>query len=153
MKIFSNGSKITPPELIDSITETSLSEIAGANGNVLHGLKNTSIGYCGFGELYFSWILRNRVKGWKKHKRMTMNLVVPVGIVRFVFFSPSREVYREYIIGEKNYKRLTVPPGIWFAFQGVEHDRSLVINISDIVHDPEESDRMDLDKFSFDWNL
>ena len=44
---------------------------------------------------------------------MTLNLVVPIGMVRFVFLdSQSSKVSRVEDIGEKNYARPTVPPGL-----------------------------------------
>ena len=37
-------------------------------------------------EIYFSWINKKAIKGWKLHKKMSMNLVVPIGKVKFVFY-------------------------------------------------------------------
>ena len=60
--------------------------------------------------MYFSWINKNSIKAWKKHTKMTLNLVVPLGKVKFVFHNPKQpDVFREETIGEDNYKRLTVP--------------------------------------------
>ena len=38
---------------------------------------------------------------------MTLNLVVPKGKVRFVFFSGQKNNFRSVILGEKKYARLT----------------------------------------------
>ena len=54
-------------------------------GNVLKIMDNKSIGYSRFGEAYFSFINYNKIKGWKRHSKMRMNLVVPFGKVQFVF--------------------------------------------------------------------
>ena len=43
----------------------------------MHGIKKNDTGYVGFGEVYFSYINPKAVKAWKKHNRMTLNLVVP----------------------------------------------------------------------------
>ena len=64
------------------------------------------------------------VKAWKQHRRMTLNLVVPVGNVRFVFLADEGKAQREETIGVSNYVRLTVPPGVWFGFQGGWRNRS-----------------------------
>ena len=50
---------------------------------------------------------------------MTMNLIVPHGKVRFVFsdFTECESI----ISSQESYIRLTVPPGIWVAFQGLFH--------------------------------
>ena len=92
------------------------------------------------------------VKAWKKHKIMTLNLLVPIGKVKFVFYDKTfPDQYREEIIGEDNYCRLTVPPDIWFGFQISDYP-SLVANISDIEHDDKENIKVDIDTFAFKWS-
>jgi len=70
---------------LEHIKLSPLSRINTEGGDVLHGMKWIDAGYAGFGEAYFSWVVKGAVKAWKRHTRMTMNLVVPVGSVRFVF--------------------------------------------------------------------
>ena len=138
---------------LDHIHVSPLARIAVEGGDVMHAMKSNDIGYRGFGEAYFSWIGQGAVKAWKKHLRMTLNLVVPVGSVRFVFFcSSSIPDYREEVIGSSRYARITVPPGIWFAFQGLAAPNSLVLNLADIPHDPQESLRKELVEIFFDWS-
>ena len=55
-------------------------------------------------------------------------------------------------IGVENYARLTIPPGIWFGFQGNAIGRSLIMNVADIVHDPEEVLNKPVSSFLYDWN-
>ena len=64
----------------------------------------------GYGEAYFSWVKMGVIKAWKQHLRMTMNLVVPVGMVRFVFCDLENNAFREEEIGVNSYSRITVPP-------------------------------------------
>ena len=120
-------------------------------GNLMHFIKKNDESYNGFGEIYFSNIIKGTIKGWKKHKKMTMNLCVPRGIVKFVFFTENKKFIEEIIIGESNYIRITVPPGIWFAFQGMSNNISLVCNFSNIIHDPEEVDNLDLNEINYSW--
>ena len=63
----------------------------------------------------------------------------------------SQVDFTEELIGESHYYRLTVPPGIWFGFQGFTSAPSLLLNISDIIHDPEEVDSQKLDVFPYQW--
>ena len=72
---------------LDDIIVTSLQRIPTFGGNVLHALKKSDAGFNEFGEVYFSWIENKCIKAWKCHQRMTLNLVVPVGKVNFVFHS------------------------------------------------------------------
>lgn len=127
-------------------------------GAVLHAIKDIDSGYVGFQEAYFSEIYPGQIKGWKRHKLMTLNLVVPVGSVRFVLFddrSPSKTSVKrsEFLLSRQQYFRLTVPPMIWVAFQGLDKAPSLVLNVANLRHDPEEIDRLDLDQIVFDWHF
>jgi dTDP-4-dehydrorhamnose 3,5-epimerase len=139
----------------DDIVLTPLPQILAEGGSVFHGMKSSDLGYSGYGEAYFSWIALGAVKAWKRHNKMVMNLIVPVGTVRFVFFSDedlSSNVFKVIEIGTKNYARITVPPGLWFGFQGIFGRESLILNISNIVHDPMEVERKNLGEVPFDWD-
>jgi dTDP-4-dehydrorhamnose 3,5-epimerase len=123
-----------------------------SGGDILHAMKKSDSGYMGFGEAYFSLVEFGTVKAWKRHLQMTLNLVVPVGRVRFVFIDSKGQVQEE-IAGEDHYVRLTVPPGIWFGFQGISEGASLLLNIANIEHSPEEIERKELNEFEYDWRI
>jgi dTDP-4-dehydrorhamnose 3,5-epimerase len=53
-------------------------------------------------------------------------------------------------IGEKNYNRLTIPPMIWFAFQGISSN-NLLLNIANIEHLKSEAENKSLEQIRFDW--
>ena len=100
--------------MIDGVITTQLKIVNVAGGNVLHAMKESDQGYKGFGEVYFSMVENSAIKGWKCHKEMTLNLIVPIGIVRIVMFddrnySSTNGMYQEIVLSRKNYKRLTVP--------------------------------------------
>ena len=80
-----------------------------------------------------------------------MNLVVPIGSVRFVFYDLEKNIYREEMIGEQQYQRLTVPPKIWYGFQGRGLNSSLILNIANLPHSPQEVESKELDMIKFDW--
>lgn len=138
----------------EGILLTPLPIIETMGGDVMHAMKKSDVGYVGFGEAYFSWVSEGVVKAWKKHNRMTMNLVVPVGQVRFVFRVPNSLGVEEFYIeeiGVERFVRLTVPPGIWFGFKGLGKSQSLVLNIANIPHDPCEVERQDQLSFNYIW--
>ncbi len=138
------------------ILVTPLRRIETAGGDVLHAMKQSDAGYAGYGEAYFSWVSAGAIKAWKRHTQMVMNVVVPVGQVRFVFRSVNAvtgvEEFRVDEIGVNSYARITVPPGIWFGFQGLYAPQSLVLNIANISHDPNEVERLALTDINYDWN-
>ncbi len=145
--------------IIKGVKVTPLKIIPVDAGDVFHGLRKDSNDFLGFGEAYFSTIHYKRIKPWKRHRLMTLNLIVVSGMVRFVVHDDriDSETYgstSEYTIGLPNsYARLTIEPGIWMAFQGMGKDRNLLLNIADIIHDPEEVDRADLNKFAYNWGI
>jgi dTDP-4-dehydrorhamnose 3,5-epimerase len=135
---FVNGFAVTPER-----------RIPHARGDILHAMKRSSPGFRDFGEAYFSTIRPHDIKGWKRHRRMTLNLIVPVGRVRFVLHD-GRE-FEVVELGEAEHARLTVEPGLWMAFQGLGEAPSLVLNIADIEHDPAEVESAPIQQFPFNW--
>ena len=124
-------------------------------GNVMHAMKLTSKGYEGFGEAYFSQIEKDAVIAWKRHKEMTLNLIVPVGEIRFILFddrAAESTQFQEVIISKKNYCRLTIPPMIWMGFQGFSEGRSILLNIANIEHNADETDKKNIKEIKFNWN-
>jgi dTDP-4-dehydrorhamnose 3,5-epimerase len=137
---------------LERIQVTPLKRIPVSGGDVMHAMKAVDPGYSGFGEAYFSWVKKGAVKGWKQHQRMILNLVVPVGEVLFVFYDERGPgAFREERIGNSKYARITVPPGIWFGFQGVADPASVVLNIASIEHDPTESLNRGIKEIPYKW--
>jgi len=138
--------------MIDGVSVTRLAQIHLDAGDVYHALKSSEGSYMGFGEAYFSFIKPGNIKAWKRHTRMTMNLVVPIGRVKFVFTSDKKKFFIKEI-GVRDYSRITVDPGIWFGFQGVSRPTNLLLNLSNITHDPNESERLGQHEIDYDWSI
>jgi len=124
--------------------------IADDRGSVMHMLRADAPHFSKFGEIYFSTVRRGAVKGWKRHRRMTLNLAVPVGRIRLVVCddrpsSVSHGRVVDLMLGPEDYKLVVVPPGLWTAFQGIADDFSLLANCASIPHDPAEADTRALD--------
>ncbi len=83
---------------------------------------------------------------------MTLNIVVPLGTVYFVFID-NHGASRHEVVGFERFVRITVPPGIWFGFKGLFPPHSLLMNIADTPHDPTEIERKGLGEIVFDWDL
>ncbi len=132
---------------IEGVELTPLKIIDVAAGNVLHALKSHESSFHGFGEAYFSTVLKDSVKGWKKHRQMILNIIVPQGMIKFVLFdgreqSTTHGMIQECVLGPSNYQRLTVPPGVWMGFKGMSDGTNMLLNIASIPHDPAESDNL-----------
>ena len=142
---------------IENVIITPLDKINNPKGAILHGLKKSDDGFSGFGEAYFSTINNGEIKGWNRHKKMTLNLIVPFGSVTFVIFdnredSSSSGNYVSVNLSSSNYKRLTIPPRLWLAFKGVNRGENLILNIADMEHDSKEIEKLDLNQFDYDWD-
>lgn len=132
---------------------TPLRRIPTPGGDVLRALKASEESYQGFGEAYFSSVETGRVKGWRRHRRMTLNLVVPVGEVRFTVRGDDGAAQAFDLSPDRaeSYGRLTVPSGLWMAFGGVGAGLNLVLNVASIEHDPEEADTRPLEAMPWSW--
>jgi len=142
---------------IEGVILTTLKKIHNPKGNIFPGMKKSDKGCVGFGEVYFTTIKYGEIKGWNRHKRMTLNLIVPVGEVTFVIYagrkrSISNDNFIEVMLSPNNYQRLTIPPGVWLGFKGKSIGTNLILNIADMVHDPEEIERLDLDNITYNWD-
>jgi dTDP-4-dehydrorhamnose 3,5-epimerase len=141
---------------IEDVVVTSLKKIENPLGDVLHGMKKSDIGFSGFQEAYFSTIHKGVIKPWKKHLEMTLNLIVPIGKIRFVLFddregSSTNGNFMDITLSIDNYHRLTVPPKIWMAFKGEGNTTNLLLNISNIEHSPQEMEKADINRFNYKW--
>lgn len=141
---------------IEGLEITSLKIITTNGGDVLHGININDGSFKGFGETYFSKIDFNFIKGWNLHKKMTLNIVVPVGEIRFVVFddrinSISKGNFFDITLSKKNFKRLTIPPRVWLSFKGIGKKENILLNIADIVHDPDEIEKKKINQIDFKW--
>ena len=144
--------------MIDSIEQSELKVINSEQGSVLHFIKKTDEGFSEFAEVYFSIVNKEAIKAWKLHKRMTLNLVVPVGRVMFHFIDarPNSTNYnniKTIVLSQNPYTRLTVPPMFWFGFKGLADGLNLISNQADLEHDPSEMERKPIDAFDVNWEL
>lgn len=133
---------------LSPIKLTPLRRIEHPKGDIFHGIKASEASYAGFGEAYFTTIIASEVKGWKMHTAMTMNLIVPLGMVRFHIRDNATGCTVSYDIGATNYQRLTVPAGFWVAFQGLTNETNLILNVASLEHNPEEAVNVPLTTYS-----
>lgn len=146
--------------IIEGVILTPLKKISHPKGDIFHGMKKSDKGFSGFGEAYFSTIKNGEIKGWNRHKKMTLNLIVPVGKVIFIIYddrekSSSKGNFFEIEISLDNYQRITVPPCLWLAFMGKSNGTNLILNIADMEHHPDEIEKLDpfASRIPYNWGL
>ena len=141
--------------MINDVLLTPLDIIETPGGDVMHAMRKIDSGFNGFGEAYFSEVSFNSIKAWKRHKEMTLNLVVPIGKIKFVLFDDregSNNQFQEVTISRDYYCRLTVPPMVWLGFKGLSKTGSMLLNIANIGHDQLEVDKKNINEIKFNWN-
>ena len=72
---------------MDGVILTPLKKISNIKGDIQRIMKASDPGYVGFGEAYMSSINKGAIKGWKKHNKMTLNLIVIIGEIKFVVYN------------------------------------------------------------------
>jgi dTDP-4-dehydrorhamnose 3,5-epimerase len=145
---------------IDGMFVTPLRRIPDERGSVLHMLRDDGEHFERFGEIYFSTVYPGAIKAWHRHREMTLNYAVPVGMVKLVCFddredSPTRGVLVELHVGELDYSLVTIPPLVWNGFKGEGTQTALVANCATVHHSPDEIERLDpfSDHIPYDWAL
>lgn len=134
-------------EPIDGVKVIPLRRIPDERGTVMHMLRSDDPHFQGFGEIYFSTVYRDAIKGWHRHAEMALHYACIVGRVKCVVHddrpdSPTRGHTMEVFLGPDSYNLLVVPPRTWNGFKGLV-DLSMVANACTHPHDPARSERLD----------
>ena len=134
---------------LDKIRKNQIKKISNSEGDIIKILSQQDQNYKGFGELYTSSINNKTIKAWKCHQKMTLNLRVILGEVKFVF-SDGKTNFKEFILSSKDLFLITVPPKIWYGFEGLD-EFSLILNLTDLVFDENEILRKKIKDIKYDW--
>lgn len=145
---------------IEGIRIVKLDQIDDSKGSVLHMIKSSSPEFKNFGECYISEINYRSIKGWKLHSLQTQNISVPSGKIKLVLYDSREESSSfnqliEVNLGRPdNYFRITIPPGIIYGFKCLSSPNALLVNCTDIEHDPDESITLPINdnKVPFLWD-
>ena len=145
--------------MIEGIKITPLKQIEDERGKVMHMLRNDSKSFTKFGEIYFSTVHPNKVKGWHLHSKMTLNYAAVFGEIKLVLYdvrpnSKTKGQLQEFFLSQKNYKLISVPPLIWSGFMGIGNKTAIVANCADLPYDETEMKRKSsIDReIPYNWN-
>lgn len=133
---------------IEGVEIRPLQRFEDARGVLLRMLRCDDAYFDRFGEIYFSVVNPGAVKAWRRHRRITSFLAVPIGQLRLVLFDDrpdSASVGRslELQLGAENYQLVTVPPLIWTGWQALGQTPALLANCATEPYDPQEAERRD----------
>jgi dTDP-4-dehydrorhamnose 3,5-epimerase len=143
---------------IDGVKVVPLRRIPDERGTIYHMLRATDEHFVQFGEIYFASVREGIVKGWHRHREMTLNYACVHGRIKLVLYddregSATRGALMELFLGPDNYSLVVIPPGVWSGFKGMYAPYSLVANCCTHVHDPSLSERVDPfeNDIPYDW--
>ena len=134
--------------MIEGVQVVPLRRIPDERGTVMHMLRATDPHFQQFGEIYFSTIYPGVVKGWHRHREMTLNYACVFGRIKLVLYddrsgSPTNGTLREIFLGPEEYSLVVIPPGVWNGFKGMSDPLAIVANCATHPHDPGCSERLD----------
>src|SRR5580765_4846471 len=115
---------MTSGPAIDGLLRIPLQRIPDERGTIMHMLRADDPHFLQFGEIYFTTVYEGVVKGWHKHRAMTLNYACVVGRVKLVLYderhdSTTQGVLMELFLGPDDYSLVVIPPDIWTGFKGM----------------------------------
>ena len=147
------------PGDIQGVAFIPLERIPDERGTIYHMLRRTDPHFREFGEIYFTSIYRDVIKGWHRHRLMTLNYACIWGRVKLVLYddregSPTRGTLSERFLGPDDYSLAIVPPGIWTGLKGMA-EVAIVANCATHPHDPTLTERIDpfAPEIDYDWSI
>jgi dTDP-4-dehydrorhamnose 3,5-epimerase len=137
-----------------------LRRIPDERGTIFHMLRADDPHFDRFGEIYFTSVYRGVVKGWHRHREMTLNYACVFGGIKLVLFderegSSTPGALLELFLGPDDYSLVVIPPGVWAGFKGMSEPYALVANCCTHPHDPSRTTRLDPfdNHIPYDWDL
>lgn len=146
--------------MIDGVIIKSLKKIPDDRGTIMKMQESSDDEFKGFGEIYFSTIYPDVIKGWHLHEKAILNYCVLTGMVKIILYdnrenSKTKNEIMEIYIGDKNYCLVQIPAGVWNAFKCVGNKEAILADLITITHKDDKIKRMDPHNcfIKYDWNL
>ncbi len=146
--------------MINGVQIIPLRRIPDERGTIMHMMRATDPHFQQFGEIYFSTIYKDVIKGWHLHREMSLNYACIHGRIKLVIYddradSSTKGELMEIFLGPDNYSLVIIPPEVWNGFKGIVEPISIVANCCTHAHDPSRSSRLDPfdNHIPYNWNL
>lgn len=139
---------MTDASAIEGVGIVQLRRIPDERGTIYHMLRADDPHFIDFGEIYFTSVYPGVVKGWHRHREMTLNYACIFGRIKLVLYddrpgSATVGTLQELFLGPDQYVLVTIPPGIWTGFKGMTEPQAIVANCCTHPHDPARTERLD----------
>ena len=121
-----------------------LTKIENKKGDILKIINKKSKHFKNFGEIYFSQIKKNQIKGWNLHKKFYCHIIICYGDIILKLKNQKSKIKRIRLLFS-NPKLIIIPPKIWFSFESKKKN-SMLLNILSGVHDQKETLKKEITK-------
>jgi dTDP-4-dehydrorhamnose 3,5-epimerase len=145
---------------IDGVKVIPLKRIPDERGTIYHMLRVDDPHFVQCGEIYFTSVYPGVVKGWHKHREMTLNYACIFGRVKLALYddrdgSPTAGAVLERFLGPDDHSLVVIPPGVWAGMKGMSEPFALVANCATHPHDPSRTTRLDpfANDIPYDWGV
>ena len=117
--------------------------IKNSKGDIRKFLNKKSKVFQKFGEIYFSCVKKNKIKGWNYHKKNRCLISLVSGKIELNFLderknSKTYKIRNKVILHEKKNTTILVPPKIWFCIKSLGKN-SILVNLLDNIHTKSET--------------
>ena len=117
--------------------------IKNSKGDIRKFVNKKSKIFKKFGELYFSFLKKNKIKGWNYHKKNRCLISLVSGKIELIFFddrknSKTYNTKNKIILHEGKNIIILIPPKVWFCFKSLGKN-SILVNLLDNVHTKSET--------------
>jgi len=151
---------MTSGPAIDGLLRVPLRRIPDERGTIMHMLRADDPHFLQFGEIYFTTIYEGVVKGWHKHREITLNYACVSGRIKLAVYddrpeSPTRGTVDEIFLGPDDHSLVVIPPDLWTGFKGMTEPFAIVANCCTHTHDPSRTTRLDPfdSPIPYDWTV
>jgi dTDP-4-dehydrorhamnose 3,5-epimerase len=146
--------------MIEGVRVIPLRRIPDERGTILCMLRADEPHFLQFGEIYFTTIYKGVIKGWHRHREMTLNYACIHGRIKLVIYderegSSTYGELMEIFLGPDHYSLVVIPPELWCGFKGMSDPYAIVANCCTHPHERERTTFLDpLDShIPYDWAL
>lgn len=140
--------------MIDGVVYTHLKIIADERGCVRHFVRSDDPDFVKFGETYIAQVYKGVTKAWHGYPRKILHYACVSGMVKLGLYdsrkdSPTFKQFDTFFLGDMDYSRITIPPGVFNGFKGI-FDSMVVVTASEPFSE-EGIIRFPPDYFAYDW--
>lgn len=140
--------------MIQDVSVTPLTIIPDERGCVRHFIRSTDPDFETFGETYITEVYRGVTKAWHGYYTKRMHYTVIKGMVKLALYDGRKESetfgqFDTHFLGDLNYSRITIPPGVFNGFKGLK-DSIVVVTASEPFSETGII-RFPVGYFAYDW--